>query len=181
MEQVALGLGCNIGDRLVSLQTAVDLLGKGNEAPLQEIRCSTVYESPAMLPEGASEDWNMPFLNMAVVGKTRLPPLELLHQVKQLEQELGRQRRGHWGPREMDIDILLYGQQAMDAPELTIPHPGLFLRDFVIVPLAEVWPGWMPAGGQYKGISAQELSGRLFAKHTLSEYGTLEEIPCTHG
>lgn len=121
---------------------------------------SPVYESPALLPENAPAGWDMPYYNMAVAGQSALAPEELLKAVKQVEQKLGRQDRGRWGPREIDIDILAFGDTRMNTEALTLPHPGLLQRDFALVPFADVAPGWVhPASG----MTAAELAAPLRA------------------
>lgn len=142
---VILGLGSNVGDRLAHLREAVRLLA----AHIGDIRCSRILESAPMLPEGAPSDWAMPFFNMAVAGNTSLSPAELLAEVKSIEQEIGRVKRGFWGPREIDIDILAMDAVVMDTPELSIPHRGIMERDFVLLPLLDVAPDWCcPTTGQ---------------------------------
>lgn len=135
---VALGLGSNLGDRQTFLRLACEWL-EGNGI-LRNLRCSRLYESPAMLPENAPMDWNIPYLNAVVVGETSLTPQTLLREVKAIEQRAGRQDRGRWGPRELDVDILLYGNLHLQELSLTLPHQGMHERDFVLLPLAELWP-----------------------------------------
>ncbi len=144
-----LGLGTNVGDRLGNIAAAVRRLA----GVLRDIRVSPVYESDALLLPGSPEEWNLPFYNIALYGKTPLSPVELLNQVKKIEQELGRQDRGRWAPREIDIDILAWGTLKVDLPELTIPHKGLFERAFALLPLFDVAPEF-PAGIN-PGLSSQ--------------------------
>lgn len=138
---VVLGLGSNVGDRQAYLDKAQAALG----AHLSGIRASNVMETPALLPEGAPPEWDMPFLNMAVAGYTGLEPEALLAVCKGVEQQLGRQARGHWGPREIDIDILAYGTRKINLPELSIPHKELLKRDFAWMPFNEVAPELLKA------------------------------------
>lgn len=152
---IVLGLGSNIGDRLSFLRLAVRQLSPF----ITHLQCSPVYESPALLPVGAPAEWDIAYYNMAVRGETKLTPTELLQAVKQAEQAIGRQVRGHWGPREIDIDILVYGDTVMDTPELTLPHKGLLSRDFALVPLADIAPEFMLAGKP-----ASELAKKFRAK-----------------
>lgn len=133
-----LGLGSNVGDRASQLAGAVAYLSAHPAVTL--IKQSKLYESAALLPEGAPEDWNQPFLNMAVAIETSLAPAQLLEVTQQCEQQVGRIRRGHWGPREVDIDILLCGNEVIGTPTLKIPHAEMHKRDFVLVPLAEIAP-----------------------------------------
>ena len=154
MEVVILGLGSNVGDRAQMLRRAMAGL-----APfLRDLRLSSVYESRAVLPPGAPEGWNMPFLNCAAAGVTALEPEPLLEALKTLEEALGRTPRGHWGPREIDIDILAYGSRMLRVPGLSIPHPELLKRDFALLPLAELAPGWIyPVPGPEQGMAAEML------------------------
>jgi 2-amino-4-hydroxy-6-hydroxymethyldihydropteridine diphosphokinase len=140
MPLLTLGLGSNIGDRLAMLRLGVEALVEGGV--LTGARLSKVYESAAFLPEGAPSEWDMPFLNMAVAGETILAPEQILVRVKQIEQQLGRTHRGHWGPREIDIDLLLLEGVELHTPALTLPHPRILERPFVLWPLADIHPHW---------------------------------------
>ncbi len=128
-----LGLGTNLGDRWTNLREALRLLPKGTE--LRVLRCSQVYESE---PWGVADQ--PPFLNCAVEVATTLGPEALLAQCKEIEQRLGRLPGPRWGPRLIDLDILLYGTQVVSLPHLEIPHPRLHLRAFALLPLAELAP-----------------------------------------
>lgn len=153
---VVLGLGSNQGDQLAYMRQAKELLS----TVVSEMRCSPVYESLALLPQGAPKEWDIPFFNMAISGETDLEPDDLLEQVKLMEKTIGRQDRGHWGPREIDIDILVYGNEVVSTPDLIIPHAGLLVRDFALVPLADIEPDWVyPVNGEHKGKTAKQLAG----------------------
>ncbi len=125
-----LGLGSNLGDRSASLREALRRLA---EAGITIRRVSGVYESDAILVTDQP-----PFLNLVARVETDLRPRELLDVCLQVETEMGRVRTVRWGPRVIDIDILLYGDQVIAEPGLTVPHPGLRERSFVTVPLEEV-------------------------------------------
>lgn len=142
---IYLGLGSNIGDRLGYLQDAVKELRVLGEIT----KVSSVYETP---PWG-KEDQD-PFLNACVEMSTDLEPDELLYKIKQIEENLGRQQREHWGPREIDIDILFYDDLHYLSQRLTIPHPLLHERAFVLVPLSEIAPDFKHP---VPGISINEL------------------------
>ncbi len=131
MVTVFLALGTNIGDRLAHLHAALAVL----PPDVKIIQQSPVYETPAW----GYEDQE-PFLNMVVEGQTELQPAVLLERLKQLETNLGRRPNFRWGPRVIDMDILFYDQMVLDTPELTIPHPRLQERAFVLVPLADLAP-----------------------------------------
>lgn len=149
--EVILGLGSNVGDRREMLRLAVAELAKY----LENIRVSHIFESEALLPKNAPTEWNMPYYNMAVAGKTSLAPLELLRTVKQIEQELGRKKFGHWCPRKIDIDILGMEDVVIDSEELQVPHKEMLKRNFVLIGMAEIAPNWLhPTAGK----TAKELA-----------------------
>ena len=131
MGRVYLGLGSNLGEREQNLATALARL----QERLRLVAVSALYETA---PWGITEQ--PPFLNAAVAAETDLSPSDLLAFVKGVEREMGRQPSGLWGPRLIDIDILLYGDLVLQTPGLAIPHPNLAERPFVLVPLAEIAP-----------------------------------------
>jgi len=136
--RAALGLGSNLGDRRSFLASAVSGLGGAGEL----VAVSSLYETEAVggPPQG-------PYLNAVVVVETGLGARELLDFALALEAGAGRQRRLRWEPRSLDIDLLLYGNAVFDEPGLTVPHPRLAQRRFVLEPLAEAWPGAMLPDG----------------------------------
>lgn len=128
---VFLGLGSNLGDRLQQLNLALEAL---NASPGLKLRkASSVYETP---PWGHVEQAR--FLNLAAEFECDLPPLALLALSKSIEQQLGRQPTERWGPRAIDIDILVYGDIQLHSDQLTLPHKHLAERSFVLFPLAEL-------------------------------------------
>lgn len=131
MHEVYLGIGSNIGDKLQYLASAVRQLKGRRSILVKEV--SSIYETEPVGIEGQPE-----FLNAAVRIETSLGPLELLQQLKALEAQLGRRQSVRWGPREIDIDILLYGDLVLNEPPLTIPHREMHNRKFVLRPLAEI-------------------------------------------
>ncbi|MBU9674671.1 2-amino-4-hydroxy-6-hydroxymethyldihydropteridine diphosphokinase [Planococcus sp. CP5-4] len=133
MNVAYLSLGSNLGDRKAQLQEAVRLL-QANPA-ISNIEISSIYETAPVgyLDQGA-------FLNIAVRLETSLSPLELLDACQEVEQTLRRERLVRWGPRTVDLDILLYGQEQLITEKLTIPHPRMYERAFVLVPLRELLP-----------------------------------------
>ena len=139
MKRVLLGLGSNIEDRQWYLQQAIDHLRKVKGLEIQEL--SAFYETE---PFGVKEQ--NAFLNAAVCVKTTLSPQDLLHRCQAIEVEMGRERNLHWGPRTLDIDLLHYEDVEMNTPELTLPHPYLAWRRFVLVPLLEIWQESLPGG-----------------------------------
>jgi len=158
---VILGLGSNLGERLEYLSKAANKLSK---SVIAAIELSPIYESYAVLKNGSPDNWNQKFLNMAVRGETHLSPSELLKQIKMIEKEIGRQDRGIWAPREIDIDILAYDSLTIDNDELTIPHKHLYTRPFALVPLAQIAPNWQcPVDGAFKGKTAYEITDQLIS------------------
>ena len=93
-----------------------------------------------MLPDDAPADWNRPFLNLAAHCRTEAAPLEVLDGLKAIERELGREVRGRWAPRSIDLDLLLYGRETLSGERLRVPHPGIASRAFVLTPLAALEP-----------------------------------------
>ncbi len=127
-----LGLGSNEGNRLRNLRLACVAL---SDCGIDILRASSVYETePVDLREQA---W---FLNCVIKVETSFGPLRLLQKLAQIEQELGRKRRRQKGPRTIDLDILLYGNSIIQKENLTVPHPELHRRRFVLIPLREIVP-----------------------------------------
>ena len=128
---VYLSLGSNVGDREAQLRDAVARLGAAGRV----VALSSVYETEPV--ELTGQPW---FLNCAVALETEKSPGELMTAILDIEQEMGRRRVLRKGPRSIDIDILLFGGTIMDSTELTIPHPAMHHRRFVLEPLAEIAP-----------------------------------------
>ncbi len=142
-EQAAyLALGSNLGDRLAFLQGAVTALEETSGVEVTGV--SRVYETA---PVGGPEQG--PYLNAVVALRTHLGPAELLAVAHRVEDRAGRVRAGRWGARTLDVDVLLVGDEQVDTPVLTVPHPRLCQRGFVLAPLADVAPDLVsaPAGG----------------------------------
>jgi 2-amino-4-hydroxy-6-hydroxymethyldihydropteridine diphosphokinase len=129
MITVYLALGSNVGDSAQYVSKAIELLG----SPLDEIKQAPIYLSKAI---GYTDQAN--YLNTAISGRTVLSPQELLDAIDEIEQQVGRVKRFRWGPREIDIDIIFYGDQILETEALTIPHPGFRERDFVLQPLVNL-------------------------------------------
>lgn len=145
-----LALGANMGDRLANLRVAIRML---DEHPLCRVTgASSAYETE---PVGVLDQPD--FLNAVIAVETSLAPLGLLHLCNEVENRLGRERTMRWGPRVIDIDILLYDSQSVRTDELTIPHPRMLGRAFVLAPLAEVAPDVEVS----PGITAEEAAMRL--------------------
>ena len=128
-----LGLGANLGDRIGTLRESLTMIDNLPSTTLREV--SSFYLTPPLGPPDQPE-----YINCAVRIDTRLSPADLLAGLKDIEQKLGRQNRERWREREIDIDILLYGEMTLKEDHLQIPHPELHKRNFVLVPLAEIGP-----------------------------------------
>jgi 2-amino-4-hydroxy-6-hydroxymethyldihydropteridine diphosphokinase len=141
MAEALLALGSNVGDTRRTLDRAVAMLC--NDADLRCVSRSSDYLTP---PWGVEDQ--PPFVNLCLVVETTLTPQVLLARVQQAERAFGRDRASErrWGPRTLDIDILAYDQLSLATPELILPHPRLFERAFVLVPLAEIAPNRLIAG-----------------------------------
>jgi 2-amino-4-hydroxy-6-hydroxymethyldihydropteridine diphosphokinase len=127
------GLGANLGPREVTLLRAVDLLGEADGVDV--VAVSQLRETA---PVGVVDQPR--FLNGAVRVETTLPPRALLDLLLELERSLGRVRGERWGPRTVDLDLLVYGSERIDQPGLRVPHPRLHERAFALEPLAELDP-----------------------------------------
>ena len=138
MVRCYIALGSNIGDRRKYLRDAVMVLLQHPQVGF--VAQSPVYQTPALLPENAPKEWNIAFLNQVVALDTALEPLALLALLKHTEETLGRRMRGHWGPREIDCDLLLYADEVIDCPSLQVPHPRMCERRFVMQPLNDIAP-----------------------------------------
>lgn len=131
MPLAVVSLGSNMGDRTANLSGAVrELGGMGETAGL-----SSLYQTA---PWGGVEQDD--FYNAAAVLDTEYDPAFLLGSLHGIEDRFGRERDGRWGPRTLDLDLILYGEERVDLEWLTVPHPRYRLRRFVIEPLAEAWP-----------------------------------------
>ena len=164
---MAVGVGSNLGDRAARLAEGV----RGLARVLRDLRCSAVYETE---PEGPVAQG--PFLNMCCTGSTELGPAELLEVLMGLERASGRRREGpRFGPRSLDLDLLLYGGRVVDEPGLRVPHPRLEERAFVLVPLADILPDWRHPGS---GASVAELAARSDRSGVRTYGGSVADLPC---
>ena len=142
MTNVFLGLGGNLGDRRETMRSAVEAIRE----VIDDVRVSSLYESAAW---GVTDQ--PAFLNAVVRGRTSLKPLDLLDAMQAIENDLGRVREQHWGPRLIDIDILLYGSAVIDEPRLQVPHRYMTQRGFVLRPLADLAAGLTLPDGSLVG------------------------------
>jgi 2-amino-4-hydroxy-6-hydroxymethyldihydropteridine diphosphokinase len=147
-----LGLGSNLGDRLAHLQDAVDQLA--DTAGLTVVGVSSVYETT---PVGGPTQPD--YLNAVVAVDTDLDARALLAVAQTLEQAAARVRVERWGPRTLDVDVLLVGAEAVHEPDLEVPHPRLYDRGFVLAPLADLDPQAVrtPPGHTWPGVRRTDL------------------------
>jgi len=132
-ERIFIGLGANLGDRLMALRRALSALNA--IAGVEVISVSSLYETE---PVGVRQQPD--FLNAVAELRSRLEPEALLRVAQEVEHRMGRRRIRRWGPRSIDIDLLLWGDRVIASDELSIPHPEMKRRNFVLVPLAEIAP-----------------------------------------
>jgi 2-amino-4-hydroxy-6-hydroxymethyldihydropteridine diphosphokinase len=149
--EALLALGGNVGDTRATLDRAVAMLCDGDAVRL--LARSSDYRTP---PWGVAQQ--PPFVNLCLSVATTLPPRALLVRAQEIERALGRDRgkEQRWGPRPVDIDLLAYDDVVLHEPDLILPHPRLFERAFVLVPLAEI-----AAGRRIAGTGVQEALSRL--------------------
>ncbi|NRQ36108.1 2-amino-4-hydroxy-6-hydroxymethyldihydropteridine diphosphokinase [Nonomuraea sp. NN258] len=147
--KVVLALGSNLGTRFQTLQGALDTLFDAPE--LEFVQASPVYETdPVGGPDGQK-----PYLNAVVVAETTLPPRALLERAQSVENAFGRVREERWGPRTLDVDLIVVGDTVSDDPELTLPHPRAHERAFVLVPWSKADPdGEIPGHGRIADLLA---------------------------
>ncbi len=156
MHRAAIALGSNVdseaGSRADHLAAALALL---DDPP----RCAVLARSRLIETSPVGPIPQGPYLNAAAVLRTRLSPIELLSRLLEIEQLRGRNRarEGRWGPRTLDLDLLLYDDLRLEQPGLTLPHPRLTERAFVLVPLTEIAPDW--------SVPAPDGSTRTVAEH----------------
>jgi len=156
MTDAYLGLGSNLGDRQAHIQAALEALA---EAGLAVGAASPLYESE---PWGLADQPR--FLNAACAIETVLSPLALLDLLQAIEREMGREPGVRYGPRPIDLDILLYGGRCLQTPRLVVPHPAMLQRAFVLVPLADIAPD-----------ARHPCSGLTIAEH-LARLGPTSEV-----
>ena len=145
-----LGLGSNLGDRWAHLRAAVAALP-------DVVAVSPVYETS---PVGGPEDQG-PYLNCVVELSTELGPRELLGVAQRLEAAAGRERHERWGPRTLDVDVLLVDDLTVDEPDLVVPHPRMWERRFVLAPLADLAPDLLSVGWEARVAGEVTPAGRI--------------------
>jgi 2-amino-4-hydroxy-6-hydroxymethyldihydropteridine diphosphokinase len=146
-----IGLGSNVGDRVAHLRAALEALAARG---VTVTRVSSLYETDPVGPPQPD------FLNAAAEVSTDLSPADLVRTLKAAEADVGREQRERWGPREIDLDLLLYGDETIDEEGLTVPHPELTHRAFVLVPLIEIAPFLdLPSGEPVTAFCEKDPAG----------------------
>ena len=182
---VLLGLGANVGDAMTQLAAAVELIGDTEGVDVEEV--SSVYATPPWPPP--DDPRHVPqddYLNLVVRARATIGPEALLAATLELEALLGRdrEREQRWGPRPIDIDLLVHGTEVRDRPELTVPHPRITERAFVLIPLLEVWPGGvLPSGDGGEGTRLAAALAALASAGPVEDIllvGRLEDVPTSH-
>lgn len=149
--RLAIGLGSNVGDRRRNLEFGRAAIARF----LEDIRCSSIYETDPRYFRAQRR-----FLNACVTGRSELDPAETLARLQRIEREAGRREEGRvrYGPRVLDLDLLLYGERVIEREGLRVPHPRMTERAFVLIPLAEIAPRWVHPE---LGVSVDELADRV--------------------
>jgi 2-amino-4-hydroxy-6-hydroxymethyldihydropteridine diphosphokinase len=147
-------LGANLGDAQATVRQAMDALDR---LPLSHVaRRSSLYRTAPVARDAAGRADGPDYINAVVALETRLPALDLLDRLQALEQAAGRERTYPDAPRTLDLDLLLYGDARMDSARLSVPHPRMAQRAFVLVPLAEIAPQLVSAA-QLEAVASQAI------------------------
>ncbi|MGH9102717.1 MAG: 2-amino-4-hydroxy-6-hydroxymethyldihydropteridine diphosphokinase [Acidimicrobiales bacterium] len=150
-----LGLGSNLGDRRGHLRSALEQIG-------DLVAVSPCYETePLGGPAGQG-----PYLNVVAELETGATPRELLGLARALEDAAGRERGVRWGPRTLDVDVLLVGEEEVDEADLVVPHPRMWERRFVLAPLSDLAPELLPAGWQRRAAGHARSAGSVWPDDT---------------
>ena len=153
-----IGLGANLGDAAAALARALQALGCLLHTQL--LRCSPVYKTAPLDTDNGCEvvaTDSHDYFNAVAALSTQLTPLDLLERLQQIEQAAGRERPYRNAPRTLDLDLLLYGDEHIDSPRLTVPHPRMAQRAFVLVPLADIAPQRV-SPGQLLAVAHQGIA-----------------------
>lgn len=144
----AVGIGSNLNDPVAQVTSALAALAMLPDSEL--LAASSLYRNPPMGPQDQPD-----YVNAAALLRTGLTAQDLLRELQALELRQGRVRERRWGPRTIDLDLLLWGEAMIDEPDLIVPHPGLHERPFVLYPLAEIAPGLnVPGRGRVDALAA---------------------------
>lgn len=156
------GLGANLGNPRLQLQEALVRLAATEEIDITKV--SSFYLNPPLGPP--DQPW---YVNAVAQVRTRLAPEELLRVLQQVERGMGRSRQERWGPRLIDLDLLLYDGEILSGPDLEVPHPEMHRRSFVLVPLAEIAPqAWHP--------TLNKTAAELLAELDPRDLGALQKL-----
>jgi 2-amino-4-hydroxy-6-hydroxymethyldihydropteridine diphosphokinase len=142
LRRAVIALGANLGDPATTFARALELIGRDIGTVVAR---STWRETPALVHPDDPVREHPPYLNGVVLVDTELEPEEMLARLHAVERTLGRDRASEtrpWQPRTIDLDLVAFGEEIRDAAGLVLPHPRMHQRDFVLTPLAEIWPGW---------------------------------------
>lgn len=169
-----IGLGSNVGDKEANVARAIDLLTAPGDIRL--VAASRLYRTA---PWGVEDqDW---FVNAAIAVATKLTARELLVRCLGIENAMKRVRRERWGPRVIDVDVLTYRDEISDAPDLTLPHPRITERAFVLVPLADIAPAeWIAGRTVADWLAARTDTNDVVPVDRSTEAGTSDEERGTH-
>jgi 2-amino-4-hydroxy-6-hydroxymethyldihydropteridine diphosphokinase len=170
MNVAFLGIGSNLGDRRAQLAAALRELSA--DPAVRIVQGSSIFETK---PVGNTDQPD--FLNMVVQLNTALPPLALLKVCLDVEAWLGRERRERWGPRTIDLDVLIYGNEKFNDERLVLPHPRMHERSFVMVPLAEIAPDAVVKGRTAREIAADLGTAGLRAVELWADFSRWAKIP----
>ncbi len=151
----AIGVGANLGRPRLQVRNALRAIRRLPATHIEAV--SALYRSAPLGPQIQPA-----YLNAAVRVRTRLGPLALLRNLQSIEDRQGRHRGRRWGARTLDLDLLLYDQLAVQTTLLTVPHPEMVKRDFVLYPLADIAPGWqLPDGRTVQALAGARAGGSL--------------------
>jgi len=165
LNQLVLGLGTNLGDRLNYLRLAIAEIKKIPNCIIQQI--SPIYTSNALTPDNSPNNWDLPYLNLAVLCHTNLSAEDILFHTQNIEIKLGRIKNEKWSPRIIDIDLLIYENLIINKENLQIPHPHLLERPFALWPLADLLPNYIHPVLQKNLYELSEKFGSRFSSNTL--------------
>ena len=173
VETVYLGLGSSLGDRMQWLRKACE--GIQALSVTGAIECSEVYQTPHMRLDPADTSVYPDHLNAVVRIETELSPEALLDAIHEIERRCGRVREAgkRWQPRTLDIDILLYGERTVQDPRITVPHPGIAHRRFVLRPLLELLPDLLLADGRW---AAEVLASDAIQSQPIEEFADASKL-----
>ena len=156
----SIALGTNLGDKLVNLKTAITEIKKIPSTFL--LKQSSIFETEPLTKNGENPQDIPSYYNAALLVSTTLSPKDLFHALCDIEKQMGRTEKHNWQPRLIDLDLLFYSDLVLNTPELTLPHPELHTRAFVLEPLLEISPEWThPLIKKTVAQMAKSVEGKL--------------------